>query len=130
MSRNKLNFKSRLEDKNNHSELLVSLNIVSFKDGDTQILYAPALEVYGYGNDLAEAKKSFEVCFREFINYTHNKNTFEDELARLGWKIKGPKNKKRYTTPVLSELLLNNERLAEIFNTKDVTTYTEELAIV
>jgi hypothetical protein len=129
MSSDKLNFKGRLEDKKSNSELLVSLNIVSFKDGNTEILYAPAMEVYGYGNDIDEAKISFEICFREFINYTHNKNTFEEELARLGWKIKGSKSRKRFTTPELSELIKTNARLTEILNTKDFTSYKKELAI-
>jgi len=129
MSDRNLNFKTRLEDKNNNSELLVSLNIVRFQDGDTEILYAPALEVYGYGNNFEEAKQSFEVSFHEFVNYTHNKKTFTSELERLGWHIKGSKKNRKYTTPVLSELVSSNSRLAEIFNTKNVSTYQQEYAI-
>ncbi len=118
----KLNYSSKLENKKG-DELHVSLNLVQFNDDGVEVLYAPALEVYGYGNNFKEAQNSLDVCLKEFINYTINKGTFESELERLGWKIKGSKSKRKYTTPTFSDLLINNDRLVDIVNTKNFSTH-------
>ena len=124
----KLNYSGKLENIKG-DELHVSLNLVQFNDDGVEVLYAPALEVYGYGNDFKEAQKSLDVCLREFINYTINKGTFESELERLGWKIKGSKSKRKYTTPTFSDLLINNNRLVDIVNTKDFRTHTTTMPL-
>ena len=74
----------------------VTVNLVQFKDTGNYVIYAPALEVYGYGKTIQEAKDSFVTCLEEFVNYTIAKGTLMPELKRLGWKIKGRKNNRSF----------------------------------
>ena len=107
----------------------VNLKLVQFKSDGAEVLYAPALELYGYGNTFEEARKSFAVSLHEFLIYTKEHGTLETEMERLGWKIKVDKKKKIYTTPTFSELLLSNPRLVEIVNNKDFQTHRADVPL-
>jgi len=50
-------------------------------------MFAPALDICGYGKNTAEAKQSFGIVLEEFINHTSNKNTLNTVLNKLGWGI-------------------------------------------
>lgn len=125
---NNLNLSGKFENKKGQG-IEVNLQIVQFNDNGVEVLFAPALEVYGYGNDFKEAVKSLSICLDEYLNYTHQKGTFEEDLKRLGWKIKGSKNNRKYKTPMFSEMLTNNERLIDIINNKQIQTYSTNLAM-
>lgn len=99
-------------DKGNTIE--VNTPLVSFKQGEIDVIYSPTLELYGYGKNIREAKKSFEVVLTEFINYGMNKGTFFKELERMGWKVL--KKKRKFEAPSFSEMLTKNEKLSEIVN--------------
>ena len=104
------------------------VNLVQFKDSTGfQVIYAPALEIYGYGKTVVEAKKSFETCLEEFVDYTIAKNTLTKELKRLGWKIKGRKNNRTFKVPNFSEMLRDNERLIDILNEREVKTFKADI---
>lgn len=108
-----------------------SLSLFIFEEDANQIVYSPALDLSGYGKTEIEAKKSFNICFEEFITYTTNKDTLVDELKRLGWKIKNENSKKKnnYKSPELSDLLKTDDYLAKIFETKNFKKINEDLAL-
>jgi hypothetical protein len=93
----------------------IHLPLIIFKDSDSQVVYCPALDVSGYGKTEHEAFESFKICMDEFFQYTLNKNTFRDELQRLGWKLKKSKTKPMIP-PDMSVLLCNNDNFSNIFN--------------
>jgi hypothetical protein len=107
----------------------VSLNVVQFKSDDVEVLYAPALELYGYGNTFEEAQQSFQISLAEFLSYTKTKGTFESELQRLGWKTEVVKEQKKFTTPTFSELLISNPRLTDIINNNDIQTHSTNIPL-
>jgi hypothetical protein len=111
----------------NKTQYYVSVGIVQFKDTGNYVLFAPALEVYGYGKTVGEARASFALSMQEFLEYTDNKGTLEKELTRLGWSIKGSKRNKRFKVPEFSELLVSNDRLTDILNNRDVRTYKADI---
>lgn len=128
---NDLNFSGlfSLNKKNRPETMMVNLGIITFEDGKSTVVYAPALEVYGYGNDLEEAKLSFETGLLEFIDYTTAKSTFDSELERLGWKLKGSKKNRKFKVPDFAYLLSNNERLIDIMNTRSVRTFQTDIPL-
>lgn len=111
----------------NYTKILVNLTLISFKEDEIIIIYSPALDVYGYGENISEAKTSFNTCLEEFINYTLAKNTFKSELKRLGWKIKGRLNNRKFKIPDFSDFLKNNQHLIDILNEKEVHTFKEDV---
>lgn len=112
--------------KNKKGSVKIEMPIFSFKEDDVTIIYAPALDLCGYGYSEEDAQESFKITLREFLDYTTNKGTFEKELKRLGWKVK--KNKPM-TLPDLSKLLVDREYLTEIFNEKDFRKYNAPIAL-
>ena len=105
----------------------VGLDIISFKEDDTRIVYSPALDLSGYGDNEAEAKKSFENALAEFLRYTINKNTLHAELISLGWKVDKRKREKLYEPPYLDKLLQEREYLTDIVRNKPFRRTTKQV---
>ena len=102
----------------NRHTINVLLDIITFQEDDTIVVYCPPLEVYGYGVDENEAQESFKFCLSEFFRYCINKNTLRLELKRLGWQLKKSKVKPMIP-PTITELLSTNENLSRIYNNYD-----------
>ena len=96
----------------------VLLDLITFKEDNTTIVYCPPLEVYGYGVDENEANESFKISLTEFFKYCTNKNTLRLELKRLGWQLKKSKTKPMIP-PTITELLSSNNNLSRIYNNYD-----------
>ncbi len=65
---------------------LQQLGLVFFKEDTVFFVYAPNLDVCGYGLTEKEAQYSFLETFEEFLTFTKKNDTIEHELLRLGWK--------------------------------------------
>ena len=105
------------------------LSLLSFREDNMIIIYAPALDLSAYGNDLEDAKKSFSIALEEYFRYTTNKNTLLAELKRLGWEIKGGKKHPKLTAPDFSALLNDNETLEDIVQNKEFQKFHENVKI-
>lgn len=103
------------------------LPFIAFEEDGSQIVYCPALDISGYGNNEVEANESFTTSLEAFFLYTINKKTFKEELHRLGWKTKN-KNKPM-TPPDMSKLLSENDNFNRIFNTHPFRKYDQQIEI-
>ncbi len=112
--------------KNTGTLINVRLSVVLFKENNIHIAYCPAVDVYGYGENDSEARKSFEVSLAEFFRYGMEKNTLNSELAALGWTIK---NGSAVSPPDITTLLSNNNDFKTIFNTKPFRKIDKGVAI-
>ncbi|MFA4853720.1 MAG: hypothetical protein WC599_14485 [Bacteroidales bacterium] len=101
--------------KSERDNLNMNLPVILFEEDGSQIVYCPALDIAGYGNNLDEAKESFKISLGEFFKYTLNKNTFKSELSRMGWTLRKSKYKPMHP-PEMSKLLNTNENFNRIFN--------------
>lgn len=101
--------------KDTNTILKCRLSVVLFKENNIHIAYCPAVNVYGYGGNDTEAKKSLEISLSEFFRYTLNKKTLASELESLGWNIK---NGGKASPPDMSLLLSKNSDFKTIFNTQ------------
>lgn len=91
------------------------LPVVQFQDNGTEVIYCPALNVYGYGLTSAEAVDSLEISIEEFFTYTLRKKTLGAELEKLGWVIR---RSHKYRPPLFSSLIEKNKVLHKIMNTR------------
>ncbi len=115
---------------NSHSEKIkINLLFVSFKDeNNIHFVHAPHLDLTGYGNTLQEAKKSFDIVYNEFIEYSSNKQSLKSVLKELGWKITSkPIGEENYITPGIEMIIGRNKFVTEIFNSYSVTTFHKEV---
>ena len=109
-----------------NKKIEINLFVVLFEDSGSHVAYCPALNIYGYGNSEIEAKDSFEVCLKEFFEYTINKKTLLAELKSLGWNVK---REKKFKAPNFSDLLASNKELRKIMDTKDFRKISEPFVI-
>lgn len=117
--------------KNQSVNVKVKLFIVQFKDeNNIHIVYSPHLDLSGYGHNIREAKKSFEIAFEDLIDYTLKKKTLGKVLESLGWKLKGTRKKpKKIIAPSITSVIMDNEYVSEIFDKYNVNTYHKEVGI-
>lgn len=108
----------------------INLSLIEFKEDDVTIIYSPALNLSGYGYSSEEAKNSFNIALYEFFRYTNNKQTFNDVLKELGWKIKGGKKNPKIEPPLNSDLVANNPLYHEIINSRNYKVYNEDVELV
>jgi len=114
---------------NNGNSLNVVLDVIVFTDDNLFYAYSPALDLLGYGVDSDEAEKSFDINFDEFVKFTMENKTLDDELEKLGWKKKN-KADDAFTPPDLSQLFRKNNQLKDIVkNQREFTRKTHEFAI-
>lgn len=108
--------KAKYTDGRHYVELSISIFI--WEEDSIFYVYAPALDLTGYGKSKEEAKASFETVLYEFVKYTHNKKTIFTELENLGWAVN--KKKKRVVAPNLEEMLDENEHFKELYKSKNL----------
>ena len=85
----------------------VNLEIYLLKEAEYWVAVAPAVHVSGYGKTQAEAKASFEVEFKIFIEETEKRGTLERLLIEYGWTL----SNSAYVPPpsmVIPGAMLNN----------------------
>jgi hypothetical protein len=106
----------------------VQLPVISFIDDNTHIIYCPALDLSGYGNDETEAKESFDIVLEEFLTYTASKKSLWADLKKLGWAVK-KSNQKAATPPSISKLLDTNQEFNRIFNNFPFKKYNTGISL-
>lgn len=109
-------------------KLKIKIALVSFKEDGNTMVYAPALDMYGYDIDEEKAKKSFDVVIEEYLKFTISNKTLEEDLTNLGWKVVRTENETEFVSPAFRELLDTNETLQDIFD-KDFHKFNETVEI-
>lgn len=117
--------------KNTVGEARVNLLLIHFKDeSGIDFIYSPHLDLTGYGRSLKAAKKSFEIVFEDFIDYTLKKKTLSKVLTKLGWEVKGnAKRPKKLLAPSIASVISENDYVSELFDKYPVHTFHQEVGI-
>ena len=115
----------------NSNLINVRLLLIHFKDENkVHFIYSPHLDLTGYGNNLLEAKRSFEIVFDDFIDYTIKKKTLGKVLNKLGWEFKGSiKKPVKIIAPSIKSVISENEYISDIFDKYQTKTFHKEIGI-
>ncbi len=115
----------------NSESVRVRLLLFQFMDeNNVHFIYSPHLDLTGYGTDSEAAKRSFEIVFEDFVDYTLKKKTLGTVLAGLGWKLKGSAKKpKKVLAPSITSVIKDNEYVSEIFDKYQVNTFHQEVGL-
>ena len=65
---------------------VIALQVIFLKEGETAIVYNPALDLSGYGNSLEDAKADFHNAVRIFLDECKEHGTLHDAFTSFGWK--------------------------------------------
>ena len=94
----------------------IRLALYSYIDEGVHVVYAPALDMFGYGEAEHVALQSFETTLNEYLAYVTQHKTLEKDLEKYGWTLNTQKG--LYKAPALHELLLRDETFYEIVNNR------------
>jgi hypothetical protein len=114
---------------NTTTTVRVNLFLIHFQDeNNVHFIFSPHLDLTGYGYNLRDAKKSFNIALEDFITYTVNKKTLSKVLSNLGWKIKGSNRKLvKVLAPSITSVISNNRHVSEIFDKHIAKTFHQEV---
>lgn len=121
----------RTDYKSSSGNVKALLVLMHFEDENgIHFVYSPHLDLTGYGNTLSEAKKSFEIVFEDFLNYTVKKKTLKTIMEKQGWTIaQSAKRKKEYVFPELDDLRKSNSYVADIYDNYKVNVFNQEVGL-
>jgi hypothetical protein len=121
------------EGKYQNKSAIVKVRLLLFRFEDENkihFIYSPHLDLTGYGNNFEEARKSFEIVFEDFVDYTIKKKTLGKVLTGLGWELKGSfQRPKKVIAPSITSVIKDNEYVSEIFDKYPVNTYHQEVGL-
>lgn len=104
----------------------VSLDVFSYKENGVQMMYAPALDLCGYGITVEEAKQSFEVVVSEYLRYGLENRTLEEDLRAHGWKPSS--EMQEFESPDILSLVRRNKQLQNVMR-KDYRKVSRRLSV-
>lgn len=119
---------SNNEIRNTTAGMTIKLDVYIFCEDNTVIAYSPALDLCGYGYSEMEAKDSFHVAVKEYLEYGLTHKTLVSDLRAHGWKIRSLKQRKM-VSPSLESLLHTNETFRDILENKDYRKETQPLPL-
>lgn len=103
------------------------LTLFSYIEENVHVIYSPHLDLYGYGNDEEEARRSFSSTIEEYITFTHENNTLEKDLEKIGWKIN--RQSGRVDFPQIAQLLQHNPHFGDVLANRPLKTYHQRVSI-
>jgi len=111
--------------KKSGNKISLELSVFVFKDtnypnGDMYIAYCPELDLSGYDTTSAKARKSFEFVLRDYLDYTTENGTLEEDLMKHGWrKYKNGK----IVEPTYANMLRNSQ-LKDVLDQNKFSKYS------
>ena len=100
------------------------LDVLSYVEDGVFFVFAPALDLTGYGNSLEEAKTSFEITLQEYFKYTFENKTLDADLRKHGWV---EKKEESFSSPSFTDILRKDKQLRDIVN-NDYTKVSEQFS--
>jgi predicted RNase H-like HicB family nuclease len=105
----------------------VRMDLIEYEENNIYFVYSPALDLIGYGTTQQEARESWQTVLEEYFTYTLNKKTLVKDLESRGWTVKH--NKKQFTPPTFSWMVLNNQQLKEVYDNHNFKKVSEPISM-
>ena len=104
----------------------VWLDVFSYKDDGVQMMYAPALDLCGYGTTMDEAKNSFEVIVSEYLRFGIENGTLQRDLRAHGWKPSS--EMQEFESPDILSIVRSNKHLQSVMR-KDYRKVSKRMSV-
>lgn len=109
----------------NNSGIKANLSVFLFKEGDVYYAYCPELDLVGYDHTAKDAKKSFEIVLKDYLDYAVENGTLDQDLLEHGWR-KSKSGKVSEPTP---SVLLKVSQLKNVLEKKEFKKYSIPVAL-
>ena len=104
----------------NNTGIKVDVSVFLFKEDDVYHAYCPELDLVGYDYTEEGAKKSFEFVLRDYLDYTVENGTLEQDLLNHGWR-KSKSGKVSEPTP---SSMLRRSQLKQVLGKREFSKYS------
>ena len=106
----------------------VQLDLYSFIEDESRVIFCPSLDLYGYGKTLEDAEKAFAFTLTSFLDYTTQKQTLVPILKKLGWEI-SENDASEIRPPQMDKLLMDNEGFKDLLTNKEYRKKHKQVTI-
>lgn len=104
----------------------LELSVFLFKDGEVFNAYCPELDLVGCDYTSEGARKSFDVALSDYLEYTLEKGTLEQDLLEHGWR----KTKSGdVTKPSASTMLRRSRQFRSVLGMSEFSKYSVPIKI-
>ena len=104
----------------NNTGIKVDVSVFLFKEDDVFHAYCPELDLVGYDYTEDGAKTSFEWVLKDYLSYTVENGTLEQDLLNHGWR-KSKTGKVSEPTPTS---LLRRSQLRKVLGKREFRKYS------
>ncbi|MBR5075300.1 MAG: hypothetical protein IKX26_08790 [Bacteroidales bacterium] len=112
---------------NNHIRITekgieASLEVYIFANDGCEIAYSPALDIFGYGKTVKEAKDSFSIVIKDFFESCIRRKTLDEYLLSKHWTRK--KEESLFVSPQVIAMAKSNDKFRNILSAPQFTKRT------
>ena len=104
----------------NNTGIKVDVSVFLFKEDNVFHAYCPELDLVGYDYTEDGAKKSFEWVLKDYLDYTVEKGTLEQDLLSHGWR----KSKSGKVTEPTPTSLLRRSQFRKVLGKREFRKYS------
>lgn len=104
----------------NNTGIKVDVSVFLFKEDEVFHAYCPELDLIGYDYTEEGAKKSFEWVLKDYLEYTVENGTLEQDLINHGWR----KYKSGKVAEPTASLLLRRSQLKRVLGKREFSKYS------
>ena len=104
----------------NNTGIKIDVSVFLFKEDDVFHAYCPELELVGYDYTEEGAKKSFEWVLKDYLDYTVENGTLEQDLLNHGWR----KTKAGKVAEPTASSLLRRSQLKKVLGKREFSKYS------
>ena len=104
----------------NPSGIKVDISVFLFKEDDVFHAYCPELDLDGYDYTEEGARKSFEFVLKDYLDYTVENGTLEQDLLNHGWR----KSKTGKVSEPTASSLLRKSQLKKVLRKREFSKYS------
>ncbi len=104
----------------NNTGIKLNVSVFLFKEDDVFHAYCPELDLVGYDYTEDGAKKSFEFVLKDYLEYTVENGTLEEDLMNHGWR----KSKTGKVTEPSASSLLRRSQLKKVLGKREFSKYS------
>ena len=89
------------------------LDVLLYVEDGLTYAYSPALELIGCGDNVDEAKASFEVVIEDYFEFGIKRGTLEEDLKKHHWVKE--KRQEQFSLPKAWMLFVENKQMQDIY---------------
>lgn len=103
----------------------VDVSVFLFKNDGVYYAYCPELDLTGYDYTEDGARQSFDFVLKDYLDYTLEKGTLEQDLLKHGWK----KAKSGNVTEPTPAAMMRGSKLKNVFGMREFRKYSVPITL-